>query len=281
MLNFTGGGGMDIRIFDYYKYSERPTQQDYAMHIHNDNYEILCFMSGSACYYVEGTRYPLERGDLMLMRKGEAHYLYLNTLAPYERYLVNFNITGLEEIDPDGKLLEAFRNRPLGQFNRYPATMFPDNHWQFYLNKITSAQSSCDKLYYLLPLLREMSDAFAVLKTADTTTGNDKCAAIVTYINQHLQEDLSLSRLAKHFYVSRTHLNRIFQQATGSTVWNYITVKRLFMARREIHRGAKPTKVYARWGFQDYNTFYRAYRQHFGVSPKHDVEYIEPIQEQP
>ncbi len=270
---------MDIRIFDYYKYSDPPTQQDYTMHIHNDNYEILCFMSGSACYYVEGTRYPLERGDLMLMRKGEAHYLFLNNLAPYERYLVNFDISGLEEVDPEGKLLEAFRNRPLGHFNRYPATMFPNNHWQYYLNKITSAQSPYEKLCYLLPLLRELCDSFAVLKIADTTTANDKCAAIVAYINEHLQEDLSLSQLADRFYVSRTHLNRIFRQATGTTIWNYIIAKRLFMARKQIRRGESPTKVYSRWGFQDYNTFYRAYRQHFGVSPKNDVDFLEPMQE--
>ncbi len=272
---------MDIRIFDYYRYSKHPNPQDYTIHIHDDTYEILCFLSGSACYYVEGTRYPLERGDLMLMRKGEAHYLSLNSLAPYERYLVNFNISGLEEIDPDGKLLEAFRNRPLGHFNHYPATMFPDNHWQFYLNKITTAQTPYDKFFYLLPLLRELCDSFAVVQTADTTTGSDKCAAIVTYINQHLQEDLSLSHLADHFYVSQTHLNRIFRQATGTTIWNYITAKRLFMARRQIRRGDSPTKVYSQWGFQDYNTFYRAYRQHFGVSPKNDAGFIEPIQETP
>ncbi len=272
---------MDIHIFDYYKYSEHPTQQDYTMHIHNDAHEILCFMSGSASYYVEGNRYPLERGDLMVMRKGEAHYLFLNSLTPYERYLVNFNIPGLEEIDPEGKLLEAFRNRPLGQFNHYKASMFPDNHWQFYLGKITSAQTPHEKLYYLLPLLQELCDSFTVLQTADIAAESDKSTAIVTYINQHLQEDLSLSQLADHFYLSRVHLNRIFRQATGTTVWNYITAKRLFMARKQIRQGESPTKVYSQWGFQDYNTFYRAYRQHFGVSPKNDVDFIDPTQEAP
>ncbi len=272
---------MDFRIFDYYKFSESPTQQDYTMHIHNDTHEILCFLSGSACFYVEGTRYPLERGDLMLMRKGEAHYLLLNSLAPYERYLVNFDISGLKEIDPDDALLGAFRNRPLGHFNHYKAAMFPNNHWQFYLNKITASPSNTEKLCYLLPLLQELNDSFSLMKTVDASANHDKGSAIVTYINQHLQENLSLSQIADHFYVSRTHLNRIFRQATGTTIWNYITAKRLFMARKQIRQGASPTKVYATWGFQDYNTFYRAYRHHFGVSPKNDIDFIAPTQETP
>ncbi len=246
------------------------------MHIHSDSHEILYFVSGSAGYYVEGRRYPLEHGDLMLMRKGEAHHLILNTNAAYERFILNFDIPALSEWDADKQLMAPFLERSLGKFNHYPAALFPDNHWRFYLEKIQKSTGDFSKMCYLLPLLEEISQCFDILKNADSLATKDRCSPIVKYINHHLEDDLSLSFLAEHFYLSKTHLNRIFRQSTGTTVWNYITVKRLFLARERINAGVSPTKVYSSCGFQDYNTFYRAYRQYFGVSPKQDTGYIDP-----
>ncbi len=270
---------MDIRIYDHHTRSGKPNPQDYFMHIHNDTYEILYFVSGSASYYVEGNRYRLEHGDLMLMRKGEAHHLELSGSAAYERFLVNFDLPPLPDIDPGGQLLAPFNNRSLGKFNHYSAALFPNNHWRFYLEQICSSLQPQEKLCYLLPLLNDLSHCFETLKNASTGAVKDRCASIVKYINLHLQDDLSLSFLADHFYISKTHLNRIFRHSTGTTVWNYITIKRLFLARELINSGENPTKAYLQCGFQDYNTFYRAYRQHFGVSPKNDTGYIDPTME--
>ncbi len=270
---------MEIRIYDNHTRSEHPQQQNYSMHIHNDTHEILCFISGSASYYVEGSRYPLEHGDLILLRKGEAHHLELSGSTAYERYVVNFDIPSLSELDPDGRLLNAFYGRSLGKFNHYAASLFPDNQWRFYLEKISACDQPNEKLCYLLPLLNDLAQCFELLKSANTSGFKDRCAPIVKYINHHLQEDLSLSFLAKHFYLSKTHLNRIFRHSTGTTVWNYITVKRLFLARERINAGESPTRACVQCGFQDYNTFYRAYRQHFGVSPKNDTGHIDPTLE--
>ena len=90
------------------------------------------------------------------------------------------------------------------------------------------------------------------------------------YINRHLTEELSLSMLAERFNISKSYLNELFRKSAGTTVWNYIVVKRLFTARERIMAGETPTSVFADCGFQDYTTFYRAYKQHFGISPRED-----------
>ena len=74
--------------------------------------------------------------------------------------------------------------------------------------------------------------------------------------------------LAKRFYLSKTHLNRIFKQSTGTTVWEYITIKRLFLAKELIAAGRQPTDVCTQCGFKDYTTFFRSYKRHFGISPR-------------
>ena len=67
-----------------------PQQDSFVMHTH-DNYEIFCFLGGNAEYVVEGNIYPLEVGDVILMRKSEAHHLLLHSAQTYERITINFS----------------------------------------------------------------------------------------------------------------------------------------------------------------------------------------------
>ncbi len=264
------GDGMKIWIDGGSVCSDPPTQGDCSMHIHNDSHEIYCFRSGDAWYSVEGNRYPLEPGDLMLMRKGEVHHLIVRSDAYYERSVVNFDLP--PEMDPDGLLLAPFNQRPLGKYNHYRAALFPDAHWMLYLEKIGAAEEPQRKWCYLLPLLSDLYDCFEQLKHTNPQAEKDRAAGVIQYINRHLGDALSLELLAGQFYLSKAHLNRIFRQSTGTTVWEYIVVKRLFMAREMLIAGQPPTRVYSLCGFQDYTAFYRAYRQHFGISPKDEKE---------
>lgn len=262
---------MDFLIETRHTCTETPIQGDFPMHIHNDSHEIYCFLSGDAGYSVEGNRYQLAHGDLMLMRKGEVHHLMLNSDVRYERMVVNFDLSSPSELDPDGRLLAAFNDRSLGKYNHYPASLFPDNQWLYYIQKMEGCPTPQQKLCYLLPLLNDLADCFETVKNSGAHVEKDRAAAVIKYINRHLSDDLSLISLAERFYLSKTHLNRIFKQSTGTTVWDYIIVKRLFLARKLINAGESPSKVYSQCGFQDYTTFYRAYKQHFGVCPKCDA----------
>ena len=46
---------------------------------------------------------------------------------------------------------------------------------------------------------------------------------ISQYIEEHLNEDLSLDRLAREFYVSKYHIAHIFKDSIGISVHQYIT----------------------------------------------------------
>ncbi len=259
-----------IKAYTYGAVTYNPQNRKHPMHMH-DNYEIYSFLSGDAEYYVEGSRYPLECGDIILIRKSESHQLVPKSNAPYSRSVINFDVPFLKEFDPSNRFMQMFNDRPLGKFNHYPATLFPENNWQYYLKKIVESQDKERQFAYLLPLLAELSDCYDIVKNStDHLPVSDQITSIIRFINQNLQNELSLSLLCEYFYLSKAHLNRIFKQATGSTVWNYILIKRLMLARERLLSGTAPTNVYSQCGFQDYTTFYRAYKKQFGVSPKQD-----------
>ena len=260
---------MDEFIRSNYKVMEMPQASSFSMHTHN-HYEIFCFLSGDADYSVEGHRYRLQRGDLMLMRKSEAHHLQLRSQARYERMYIHFDGDCLRDLDPEGRLLSPFHDRPLGKYNQFKASLFPDRLWRYYLEKICSYEDPDRKRYYLLTLLNELAECFEAVKASEQGQAPDRAAVVMNYINRHLTEELSLSILAERFNISKTYLNELFKQSAGTTVWHYVMVKRLVTARERIQAGETPTSVCTDCGFQDYTTFYRAYKQHFGVSPRAD-----------
>ena len=92
-------------------------------------------------------------------------------------------------------------------------------------------------------------------------------AKIIHYIEEHLGEPLSLATLQSKFYISKTHLTRLFKQTTGLSVWEYIGIKRLTFARAKLREGIRASVVAQSCGFGDYSSFYRAYKKRFGESP--------------
>ena len=248
-------------------FTEHPEQPNFRMHSHV-NYEIYCFLEGRAFYTVEGTRYDLSPGDVMLMAPGEVHHVSFTEDAPYRRIVVNFkDLSPLPE-EVQAAYLKPFLDRKGGEFNHYAATLFPDRKFRFYLDALTGAKSEISVFSALLSLLSELSAAFDELRVKPLQKRNSGGAAVLSYISRHLTDDLSLDGLSNRFYVSKTQLNRIFKAMTGATVWAYITTKRLFLAREYIAAGKLPTKAAELSGFKDYSTFYRAYKKQFGETPK-------------
>ena len=92
--------------------------------------------------------------------------------------------------------------------------------------------------------------------------------AILSYINQHIAEDLSIERLARHFYISTSYLCRIFKSETGTTINKYITAKRITLAKSYLSEGYSVTDACIRCGFGDYSNFLKSFTKAVGISPK-------------
>lgn len=258
---------MDLRnISSFWHITDNPKDSDYYLHIH-DQYELFCFLSGNVSFLVEGTYYRMKKGDILLMRCYESHKLILHSHTPYERIVVHFHPDILNLVDPKHRLLEKFENRPLGQSNLIRARNYPENRFLDYFKKITSTEDKQTKLLYLLPLLNELGEVFPDTSLDSAEITHTQGWELVSYVNQHLFDELSLDSICRQFYLSKSQINRLFRRSTGTTVWKYILVKRLHTARAMLIRGERPGTVCEKCGFQNYVSFYKAYRQEFGEAP--------------
>lgn len=249
----------------------RPDPSAFSMHLH-DRYELLFFIRGDACFYVEGTAYSLEPGSLLMMQYGESHMMRILSDKPYERICIHFHERALSAADPSGALLRPINDRPLGQGNLLrPGRLVGE---LFYAALPNHADTRCPAR------VRLTANLLAILSTieldcqgnggsvsADSRSGAGQANAIAAYLNDHLGDPLTLDAVAKEFYLSKSQLSRIFKAHTGSTIGSYLMVKRLHMARRLILDGMSAASASAYCGFHDYSAFYRAYKKRFDCTP--------------
>ncbi len=244
--------------------TEKPNLEAFKMHSH-DNYELYCFLNGSAKYYIEGNVYKLSSGDILLMKKSESHSLLIDKPIPYDRIVINFNDEAF--IGKTAKKISSFlANRPLGKFNKYSFQKHKDQNLVLYLNQLCECEDFEEKRLYLTFILN------ALCKECPSYSDEviDNIEEVLEYINENVFKELNLEDISKRFYLSKNYLNRKFKKYTGSTIWNYIMIKRLVHSRNLIKSGEKPTEVYLKCGFNDYGSFYKAYKQKYGISPKED-----------
>ena len=240
------------------------------MHAH-ERMEIFYFISGKGSYLVEGTAYPLRPGDVLIMRPAETHRLAISPDEPYERISFHFAPSLLAAMEAEA-LLRPFFDRPLGQGNLYSmancGTKLQTAFADFTFGGIPDVRLNLlARLLLLLTALRGIHDSSDRLFAPPQSPAGE----LVTYVNEHLFEDISLQTISDRFFRSKSQISRLFRQATGSSLWEYVTIKRLMAARAMIQRGEPAGAACIACGFSDYSSFFRIYRTHFGHPPKHDA----------
>ena len=87
------------------------------------------------------------------------------------------------------------------------------------------------------------------------------------YIEENLQAEITAAELAEMAHLSLFHYYRLFQQATGLPVMQYILRRRLLHGVYAMKQGSGKTDAALRFGFDTYAGFYKAFCREFGTTP--------------
>ncbi len=249
-----------------YKYDPVRSADLNIRHCH-DTYELLYVAQGHGRYLVEGTEFPLLPRTLVLIRPFEYHCVEIGCDGEYERYVIQFSLHSLSE--DVASLLSPFLTDAGGSGCFYPPDLFPQGALSVY-DRFEAAASMPeeDKAIYLRLLLSELL-LFLSLSSSRKILHNEMelGARVIKYINDYLDTDVSLDRLARRFFVSKYYLCRTFKKYSGTSVHSYINQKRVMYAKQLIESGESASGAAYRVGFGDYSAFYRAYVKILGEPP--------------
>lgn len=87
------------------------------------------------------------------------------------------------------------------------------------------------------------------------------------YIEENLQAEITAAELAKAAGFSLFHYYRLFQQATGLPVMQYILRRRLLHGVYAMKQGSTKIDAALLYGFDTYAGFYKAFCREFGATP--------------
>lgn len=92
---------------------------------------------------------------------------------------------------------------------------------------------------------------------------------ILTYIEEHYREDISLSTLSEHFQVSSGHISRLLRKETGTRFVDIVTRTRLDAAKRLMSDPSRRIQEISEMtGFKNYMYFYQVFKKYEKMSPQ-------------
>ena len=236
--------------------------------------KLLFLVSGQGSYFVDGTRYLLSAGDLVLIGSRSVHKPELAEGSTYERSIIYISPEYLQQMSTQdcdllslfsgshGHVLRLKEQRRKAVFSLV-SKLERDLSQEAFGRTILS---QADLLHLLVELGRSMEDSATNLPRPSVPE-NRRVVEIMEYLDRNLAEEIDMDALAERFFISKYYMMRLFQKETGTTIYGYLTQKRLLKARELISGGMRATESCYACGFHSYSSFTRAYGKYFGTTP--------------
>lgn len=259
--------------YHYFHLRDREGQErDFHFH---DFDKVVILLSGRVEYEIEDASYLLRPWDILLIKHHAIHRANIDVCVPYDRVILYLDGGQIGRLLPEAGLMECFdRADRRGQYLVTPGEE-ERARLEELMRRFEEAQTDegfgaeAMRTALLLQILVCLGRiAPPPVRAAEiTAVPDDKITQVLSYINEHLTEPLTVDALAERAYLSKYHFMRLFKSQTGSTVHEYILQKRLLNAAKLIRHETPAGRAAMESGFADYSAFYRAFRKTFGVRP--------------
>ena len=244
-------------------YAGEPTE----IHTHGFHEVVYCITGGVD--FLQGTeRCRLQPGDIVSVPTGLNHGILIpETLAePFRRYVL--------WISPEfTQYISAFF------FGETPGTDQPfllhtaGTAWEYLGEYFHRCVTECEQQHFRWETAVSGIATDLAVQMARCWMGSqgqekpELLERIIGHVEAHLAEKITLPDVAARFWVSQSTVSQLFRKKTGTSFYHYVTIRRLTKARTLIKTGIPMEQVSISVGFQDYSTFYRAFKAEFGISP--------------
>ena len=241
---------------------------------HHTECELSLFLAGRGLYRVKDRVYEFEPGDVFLFGSDEAHCI-TEIYEPLDLLNIHFEPRIIWE-DPSGiEMLRLFNARNENFSNKFSHS---DKALANFILDV-EAEMKEKKFGYAIKVKNYIFSAFIhILRNYDCVEDGDltvKATSVIKnlkkairYIDENLENQLSLSDISAKACMAPTYFSSVFKKFNGISPWDYITIKRVEKAK-EMLRTTEMTKleIAERCGFTSSSNFYKMFTRVTGKKP--------------
>ena len=245
-------------------------------HMHNF-YEIFFLRQGNIDFYMNNTKRHIVPGTMVFITDQDIHKSILISDDIYERAFIHIPPALITSCSSPLTNLSGCFHSSFGQFfqlSQKQGDLF-FNTVQNMIHLEKNKEFGHDIMIHS-ELLKILVSANSLCQSNTENQFSEQYSRricdMIHYIEEHLSENLTLESIAKHFSIDKYHLCHIFKTETNSTVYHYIQLKRIALAKRLLAEGRSLTEVCFDAGFNDYNHFITTFKKHSGMTPKKYVQ---------
>lgn len=266
-------GFNSVYYFEFGKTFTHPTEK-------HDFWEMLYVDSGKIVAVTNGVGTKLSQGQAIFHEPNELH-AHISDPTKSGNVLVvsfttdskamNFFSKKIFELDKTAKtLLSLFMTEFKNSFGAIPSDYDTKELPDFKTRNFGASQLlNCYLTEFLIHLIR--SEGGAVTPVTEETRAMGRSSVtdlIISYMNEHIYDDLSLSKICEHFAMSCSSLCHLFKNETGKSVIQYYDKLKMTEAKRLLKEDElSVTEISERLNFSCIHAFSRAFKTVFGVSP--------------
>ena len=241
-------------------------EDEYSKHVHY-HYELIFICKESLECSIDGDTHLLKEGNIVLIHPGQIHFADVKNENNYERYVLKFS----------ENILPTFLKEKLSNFgsffnssSKYSIIFknFDDYFENFESDEEKYALFICDIIKLCIHLSNETSFS-KHFKHAFIRE-------VLTYIDDHICENITLEGLSKVFLFSKSYISTEFKKYMRTTIMKYIRIKKIIYAHKLILNGEKKSVAARIVGFNEYSTFYRCYSQIIGKNTEESIDTLAP-----
>ena len=230
----------------------------------HDFCEILYVAGGAGEAILEGKKFRLAPGDLVVVNPGTLHEERSDAKAPLRLIFLairDFAVPGL----PAGCLSqEKYRVLSCGEY-RYKMDI--------YLRELLQETSSQIEFYQeisqgLVSALLVLVLRLIRINPEDEAALSQECQKIKEYLDQNFTSPITLDSLSETVYISKHYLSHLFKEQTGVSPIKYLTSKRMEKACELLSETELPvSEVSKAVGYENPLYFSQVFKRIYGISP--------------
>ncbi len=256
-----------------------------------DEYILYVVRDGDLYIEENGVQMHLRAGDFLLLEPNLPHTGYKAASCDY--YYAHFKQDRITRAADDETALEAVletRRKSMTSYNldeidpTDPTVCIPKRchiagvDYRTILHAAVEAYDRREEQYkrfvstqlhlFLMMVAHSHLTAYYAEKDGKRKKSDVAADGLIRYLNAHYTENISSAQIAERFEMNFDHLNRVFSNVTGSTIFYYINMLRISNAKQLITTtNLTFAEIAYLVGIEDRYYFTRLFKRYVGMTP--------------